>query len=125
VLIAGGEVQFNPPLASTDLYDPATNSFTAGPPMNNARWEAMAALLPNGKVLIAGGFGQPGHVLNKTELYDPDANSFVAGNPMTAGRYDATIVVLPDSQVLIAGGDAGSNPQPGLAPLSSTDLYTQ
>lgn len=125
-------------LNSTELYDPATGSFTAGPAMNTARWEATATQLPNGKVLIAGGgVGLGGfRPLNSTELYDPATNTFAAGpamnsarfdaaNPMNAARSNTNAVVLPDSQVLIAGGDAGNNPQPGLAPLSTTDLYTE
>jgi len=117
VLIAGGELFANGDrtvLTSTDLYDPATNTFAAGPAMNAARSDAAATLLPNGKVLIAGGLG-----LNSTELYDPATNTFGASNPMTAARSDAAIVVLPNSQVLITGG-FGSGPE-----QSSTDLYTE
>ena len=60
VLIAGGldNSGFGNPLGTTELYDPATNTFAASTPsMNNGRYDATATLLPNGKVLIAGGQG--------------------------------------------------------------------
>ena len=52
VLIAGGSF-----LSSTELYDPATNTFAlvaSTPVMNAGRTWATATSLPNGKVLIAG-----------------------------------------------------------------------
>jgi hypothetical protein len=122
VLIAGGELGADggfKRLNSTELYDPATNTFAAGPAMNTARGDAAATLLPNGKVLIAGGAGQP-VVLNSTELYDPATNTFGASNPMNAARFDAAIVVLPDSRVLITGGFGSDS-----SALSSTELYTE
>jgi hypothetical protein len=72
VLIAGGlDVNFNP-IASIELYDPATNTFAppAGTPsMNTARGQATATLLPNGAVLIAGGIAPS--LSSSTELYMP------------------------------------------------------
>src|SRR5260370_39109478 len=56
VLSAGGG-NGNTALSSTELYDPATNTFAASastPVMNTAHEFATATLLHNGKVLIAG-----------------------------------------------------------------------
>jgi hypothetical protein len=64
-------ILFPVPIASTELYDPASNSFapeSATASMNAARAYATATLLPNDKVLIAGGFGI---FLVSTELYTP------------------------------------------------------
>jgi len=125
VLIAGGQVGIgtgSPALASTELYDPVTNSFAppgSTPAMNVARSGATAILLPNGKVLIAGGV-EGTSVLASTELYDPAAQSFVptGSTPtMNVARALATATLLPNGKVLIAGGQGG----PGAG--QSTDLY--
>jgi hypothetical protein len=57
VLIAGGNDDISTPLSS-ELYDPATNSFAAAADtasMNADRYGATVVLLPSGKVLIVGG----------------------------------------------------------------------
>ena len=73
VLIAGGYVDNTGQLisASTDLYDPATNSITPGPAMNDSRGLAFATLLPNGEVIVAGGVGTSIGIQNTTDLYTP------------------------------------------------------
>jgi hypothetical protein len=121
VLIAGGRDASGTPLASTELYDPSTNSVAAGPFMVVARTYARATLLPNGKVLIAGGLGNSSTVLKSTELYNPATNTFLVPDPavMKVARYFATAVLLPNGKVLIAGGYGGV----GDDTLSSTELY--
>jgi hypothetical protein len=121
VLIAGGRDASGTALASTELYDPAGNSVTAGPSMGTARTFARAVLLPNGKVLVAGGLGNGSTVLASTELYDPASNSFMIPNPATmkAPRYFETATLLPNGKVLLAGGYGAD----GADPLSSTELY--
>jgi len=111
VLFAGGDINsFPPQLASTELYDPATNKFAPSamtPVMNTARAFANATLLPNGKVLIVGG-GFAYQVI-ATELYDPVTNTFAppAATPVlnTAG-VTASATVLPSGKVLFADGES-------------------
>ena len=130
VLIAGGAVPETIGkittftfLTSTELYDPATNTFAAStstPAMNTGRCYATATLLPNGKVLIAGGQGTAG-ILSSTELYDPVSNTFAGPaltRAMNTGRGNATATLLANGKVLIAGGYAG-----GPTYLKSTELY--
>jgi hypothetical protein len=124
VLIAGGAVNMSQSgaLASTELYDPVTNTFAPAAStavMNAVRYVATATLLPNGKVLIAGGTHDGNIGLSSTELYDPVTNTFAASTPdMNTARFVATATMLPNGKVLIAGGvsfDVGY--------LSSTELY--
>lgn len=128
VLIAGGQGTIGccsfPILSSTELYDPASNTFAASTPsMNAARLRATATLLPSGKVLIAGGENVDlvSHTITyytSTELYDPVSNTFAATPPvMNTGRTRATATLLSNGKVLIAGGFGNAGY------LNSTELY--
>jgi len=115
VLIAGGASErFPGDLSSAELYDPATNTFSATGPMAMGRYSATASVLPSGKVLIAGGLGG---AAGSAELYDPATNTFSPAGRMTIGRDNAAAAVLPSGKVLIAGGREGLNA------LSSAELY--
>jgi len=113
-------------LSSTDLYDPATNSFeavSATPVLSTARQNQTATLLPNGKVLFAGGFTSTSNqafALQSTELYDPVSNTITQGPNMNIGRYQAGAAIYEGTKVLIAGGFISSStpgtfvrPRPG------------
>jgi N-acetylneuraminic acid mutarotase len=80
------------------LVDPA---WSAVAPMNTARAEHSATLLPNGKVLVVGGAGS----LYKTELYDAKMSSWTPiPEPKTPGRTNPTVARLGNGMVYVAGG---------------------
>ena len=114
VLITGGldglEVLGGTALASADLYDPATGTFTATDPMTTPRVFHQATLLENGKVLITGGRDDNGTDLDSAELYDPATGTFTATtNSMTTARAGHQATLLDDGTVLITGGIGGSD----------------
>jgi hypothetical protein len=131
VLIAGGvgegdDVQAA--LASAEIYDPTTGSFTGTGLMTVARFNHTSTTLASGKVLIAGGGGPAGTTasgagasaapgLSTAELYDPTSGTFGATGSMSVARYWQTASPLPNGQVLIAGGSDGTEP------LSSAEIY--
>jgi hypothetical protein len=122
VLVAGGYDVGDLPLASVDLYDPKTNTFTSTGSLVTARGFHTATLLSDGRVLIAGGgpasWVHPGPYLASAELYDATTGKFSATGSMTTTREDHTATLLADGRVLIAGGnDAGAH---GVA---SAELY--
>ena len=120
VLIAGGRDNSGNAMQSAELFDPATDTFTALPATGNtelqtARAGAIAASLPNGKVLIAGGQTVGGTLVLSAELFNPITDTFTAltasGNTeLQAVRFLSTAASLPDHDVLIAGGlDSGGS----------------
>jgi Galactose oxidase, central domain len=103
VLVAGG---YRPSgsLASAEIYDPATGTFTATGSMANAQSGHTATLLHNGKVLIAGGLiATPSILPDHAELYDPASGTFSAG-PFSHSLVWPTATLMPDGNVLTAVG---------------------
>ncbi len=102
VLIVGGRNEKGA-LAAAELYDPATEAFTATGSLNTARYGHTASLLPNGKVFIAG--GSNGNYLSSAEIYDPSTGAFTSVSPdMFFAKYNHAAVTLPDGSVLMTGG---------------------
>jgi hypothetical protein len=111
VLIAGGfreEGTSEIAIASAEIFDPVTNTFTVTSDMNEPRNGHTATLLPNGKVLLAGGWNQQGRTAT-AELYDPRTGSFEYTGSLMAPRQGLTATLLENGQVLIAGGDSARN----------------
>jgi hypothetical protein len=104
VLVAGGSDNNNNVLASAELYDPASGTWTATGSLNTARWVHTATLLPNGKVLVAGGIGGSGLLLASAELYDPASGTWTATGSLADGRFGHTATLLPNGKVLVATG---------------------
>src|SRR5207247_3848272 len=67
VLVAGGYNNTFRYLASAELYDPTSGTWTATGSLATAREVHTATLLPNRKVLVAGGFNDA--ALASAELY--------------------------------------------------------
>jgi large repetitive protein len=104
VLVAGGGGTTGI-LASSELYNPATESWTTtSHSLNTARSQQTATLLANGLVLVAGGEGTSG-ILASAELYNEasEAWTFTTG-AMHVARIADTATLLPNGQVLVEGG---------------------
>jgi YVTN family beta-propeller protein len=95
-------------LASAELFDPATGTWTPTGSLNVARMNQAGALLVNGRPLVAGGQdrGVTFQNFNSAEVYDPASDTWsLTANPMlTARRGSFALTTLPSGQVLAAGG---------------------
>lgn len=106
VLVAGGAIsqpypQPSKPLASTEIFDPATGTFTPGPAMGAERTSHTATVLDDGRVLLAGGSA----TTIWAELFDPATMTFTRG-PEIGARQAHTATTLHDGRILFFGGAA-------------------
>ena len=73
VLVIGGKTadQHDSALKSAELYDPATNAWTALPDMADKRAYAAVCVLPSGRVAVVGGKGVDRQARQDGEAFDP------------------------------------------------------
>lgn len=123
VLISGGFT--NPhgglalPVASAEVFDPASNSFRSVGSMADTRAQHTSTLLGNGDVLVAGGVNDKLDQLASAELYDPSTKSFTPTGSLASARSGAVAIALNDGRVLVAGG--GNN---ATGAIKSAELYS-
>jgi outer membrane protein OmpA-like peptidoglycan-associated protein len=112
VLIAGGLQDATTALASAELYDPSTRTFTAtAGAMSTPRAYHVATLLPDGRVLLAGGGSA------SAEVYDPAVDAFSPAGDLTSARAHFTASPLLDGRVLFTSGTDGA------LELASAELF--
>jgi len=119
VLVVGGFDQNNPVnnqyLASAELFDPATDTWSSAEFLSNQRVRPSATLLPNGYVLVAGGTNTV--TLATVDLYNPSTDRWLTAGSMSTPRDGQAAILLRNGKVLVAGGDNGSTA------LASAELY--
>jgi hypothetical protein len=112
VLVAGGQ---GPPiagsstaLASTEIYDPAVDSFRKSNDMADARFNHAAVKLPDRSVMVVGGAGGTNGdtSLATAEVFNPGDSRWTSAGALTASRTGHVAAVFPDGRVLVAGGES-------------------
>lgn len=101
-------------LTSTEMYDPATDTWTLMASTNESRFVSAAVTLEDGRVLVVGGLD--GGPKNTCEVYDPDENkwTYVAsipdstnGSGTSGAKFGMSLVLLEDGRVMLLGGVSG------------------
>jgi len=109
VLIAGGNGaggDDQAPVATAEIYDPASGTFSPTGSMLVARTRAGATLLADGRVLIAGGEDAQFNPVATAEIYDPKVGRFSSAGSMQVGTFSpAVVLTLGDGRVFLAGAD--------------------
>lgn len=107
VLVIGGvgwDANGTLPLASSEIYDPATGTWTVSGSMALARRTPVAVSLPGGAVLVIGDSSEAG-----CEIFDPSTGAFTATGCLGTPRDDFAVSALQDGRVLVAGGRTPPN----------------
>ena len=136
VLVTGGvsvdtggsldaSVLFGSPLATTEIYDPATKVWIPGPAMSVGRVGHAIAVLAGGVVFVVGGTRDPA----PAEILDSHSDTWASTTEL-APRIAPVVGVLAGGRVIIAGGlvekyDPATVQSTGYTPvlLDSVDIF--
>ena len=107
-------------LASAEVYNPATGTWTPTNSLATARADFQMVLLPSGNVLATGGYNDSNGFtpIASTEVYSPAMGTWTATDSLTTARSEFSMVLLLNGNVLAAGGDNAS------AVLTSAEVYS-
>jgi hypothetical protein len=118
VLVIGGGEGGLGNLATAEVFDPATSTFSAVGSMRSNHY--LATALADGRVLVTGGLDADGKIAGSAEIFDPSTNEFRAAGSMSVRRVKHGAALLSDGTVLIVGG---SDERGYRGRYSSTEIY--
>lgn len=98
-------------LASAELYDPKTNTWSPAAPMADARNGHTATLLLDDTVLVAGGAREQRQHLTSVERFDPKTNTWTREKPMDVARWLHAAVRDSEGDVVVVGGRSNAAQQ--------------
>lgn len=104
-MLVGGSMDLGvaPGYATTETFNPATNTFSATANMNYARCWMGATQLANGKVLVAGAwYNTPGATYG--DVYDTATNTFTLTAAMNQPRANPMVLPTNDTGAMVFGG---------------------
>ena len=109
IFVAGGHISNNVGTKNTNIYDPATKKWTAGPTMRDGRWYPTVTVLPDGRTVIMTGDATKDRMATIPEVYNPETNSLSALTNIqttTLAAYSATFPLQNNKVAAISYGNA-------------------
>jgi Galactose oxidase-like, Early set domain/Glyoxal oxidase N-terminus len=123
IMVLGGDAAGDPQYGSvaTNIYNPATDSWSFAAPMHSVRWYPTGTKLPDGRILATGGTSS-GVTQQTPEIYNPVNNTWtlMATTANLDIAYYPFMFVLPDGRLLEAGSF-----NLGGVPVKTLNLATQ
>jgi N-acetylneuraminic acid mutarotase len=121
VLVAGGIAADGSSvwhmIANTEIYDPASNTWSATASLSDARYAYILSPLPDGQVLAVGGtrdhdsnWGESSFV-REVEVYDPNANGWQTVGEIPQPGAFAAAALFHDGHLWVTGGYDGPSGQ--------------
>ena len=113
-------------LMTTEIFDPPTNSWAAGPPLLAPHESYTATLLGDGSLLLVGGTrnnrGTPYFttLLGEVDALPASGAPWTSAPPLRTPRVGQTTTLLADGSVLVVGGCGNF---PSWTPLASAEIY--
>jgi Concanavalin A-like lectin/glucanases superfamily/Viral BACON domain len=119
-LLAGGAADWGiPQYATSEIYDPQNNTFTAVDDMVRFRCMAGAVTLSCGKVLIAGAWWTHNDAHTYGELFNPVNGTFAATGALNTPRAKPIVLPTNDGKAVVLGGHEISSG----TPVMPVELY--
>ena len=102
--------------AQVDIYDPSTDTWTAGKSIPKAVAIYASAVVDN-KIYVISGMAEGSAITNLTQIYDPKLDSWSLGAPIPMGVKDAGAGAITGANLLkaiyVVGGSNASAPLNG------------
>jgi hypothetical protein len=121
VLVVGGSDSAGKDIASAEIYDPGSGTWSPTGSLGIARYNHTATLMQNGQVMVIGGSNASTTSLSSVELYDPNTGTWSGAANLQTGRvvHTATLLTVGPhaGSVLVVGGDGAAGT------LSSVELH--
>jgi hypothetical protein len=118
VLVVGGLLNQTTPnttsTTATQLYNPVANTWSAGKPAAQPRYNFALVVLEDGRVVMAGGSRDCDNVwsdasfVSEVELYNPKTASWQTIGNLPEPRAELAAVLLPGDKIWLAGGRTAS-----------------
>jgi hypothetical protein len=102
LLVSGGGTGNGLGHPNSDIFDPATASWIAGPNMAYARWYPTVTTLPDGQALSMAGADENGNPVPIPEVFDGTSWRQLTGASLTLPNYPRNFVA-PDGRIFTAG----------------------